>query len=295
MIERSLERAFQTLHQRTERPVPWSGDAEARWSETEFSRNYARAAVRDAVTTSQELEHIVAAAELSIHPTSQELKDVLDLGCGDGRLLLPLARMGHRGFGFDLGPSPVNTLKELAGRHSLAVEAITADLRSFSKGELSLGPREGFDLALLSFGTLGAVPRPEGIELLSALSRRMKPGGIVHLDTGLSVGFAEELDGRQEWWTSEDFVPGRGAQLVLDDQAYYTKERVFVRRTYSIFLDGSSRFTELTQTSQLYECEELSEILNEEGFEVEERSGDFLGTPYDSVSSENLVLVARKK
>jgi len=295
MIERTLEHAFQTLHDRKERPVPWSGRAEAPWSEAEFSRSYARAAVRDPATTSQELEHIVAVAELSVHPKSQDVRDVLDLGCGDGRLLLPLARMGHRGYGFDLGPSPVNTLKEIARRHSLPIEALTADLRAWSKGEFSLGPHDGFDLALLSFGTLGAVQKREGVKLLAALSRRLKVGGIVHLDMGLSLGFAEELDGRQEWWTSEDFVPGRGAQLVLDDQAYYDKERVYVRRSYSMFLDGTLRFTELTQTSQLYGCEELCEILNELGLEVEEKSGDFLGTPYDSTSSENLVLVARKK
>ncbi len=295
MIERTLEHVFQTLHERTERPVPWSGNAEAPWSEAEFSRNYARAAVRDAIISSQELEHIVAAAQLSVHPTPQDVRDVLDLGCGDGRLLLPLARMGHRGYGFDLGPSPVNSLRELATRHSLSIEALTADLRSWAKGEFSLGPPDGFDLALLSFGTLGAVPKREGVELLAALSRRLRVGGILHLDMGLSLGFAEELDGRQEWWTSEDFVPGRGAQLVLDDQAFYARERVFVRRTYSMFLDGSLRFTELTQTSQLYECEELCEILSGEGLEVEEKSGDFLGTPYNSTSSENLVLVARKK
>lgn len=295
MIERTLEHVFQTLHQRTERPLPWSGGAEAPWSDPEFSRNYARAAVRDPATTSQELEHIVAAAELSVHPEPREVRDVLDLGCGDGRLLLPLARMGHRGFGFDLGPAPVEKLQELARRHGLAVEALTADLRTWARGEISLGPDEGFDLALLSFGTLGAVPKGEGRELLAALGRRLKVGGIVHLDMGLSVGFAEELDGEQEWWTCEDFVPGKGCQLVLDDQAYYRKERVFVRRTYSVFLDGTLRFTELTQTSQLYECEELCEMLAEQGLEVEEKSGDFLGTPYDSSSSENLVLVARKK
>lgn len=295
MLERSLELAFQTLRDREERPIPWCGPTEAPWSEPEFSRNYARAAIRDAATTAQELEHIATVAELPIHPGHKEVRDILDLGCGDGRLLLPLARLGHRGFGFDLGPAPVSSLNELARRHSLAVEAVTGDLRAWSRGKLSLGPSSGFDLALLSFGTLGAVPKSEGEQLLFTLGRSLRKGGVVHLDMGLSVGYAAELDGRQEWWTCEDFVPGKGPQLVLDDQIFYPEERVFVRRTYSVFLDGSFRITELTQTSQLYECEELSAMLRERGFEVEEESGDFLGTPYDSQSSENLVLVARKK
>jgi SAM-dependent methyltransferase len=55
--------------------------------------------------------------------------DVLDLGCGTGRVTLHLARRGHRVIGLDHDAMLLAALRERAGE--LAVEAVHADAREF--------------------------------------------------------------------------------------------------------------------------------------------------------------------
>ena len=67
--------------------------------------------------------------------------EVLDLGCGTGRVALHLARRGHRVLGVDDDAALVAALSRRSGEAGLPVTALRADVR-----ELDLGRR--FDLIL---------------------------------------------------------------------------------------------------------------------------------------------------
>ena len=132
-----LRTIFESLRDREDPPQPWSEVAEVPWTDGDFSRDYARAAARDVETSEAELQHIVASTGLGFASSAREAWKILDLGCGDGRLLLPLARMGHRGYGIDLGPAPVAELQERVQQQELPVEAVVGDLRAWSRGRSS--------------------------------------------------------------------------------------------------------------------------------------------------------------
>lgn len=53
---------------------------------------------------------------------------VLDLGCGQGRDALFIARLGHRVLGVDLSPTGVGQMLSEARREGLAVEGVVCDL-----------------------------------------------------------------------------------------------------------------------------------------------------------------------
>ena len=59
---------------------------------------------------------------------------VLDLGCGTGRVALDLADRGHRVTGVDSEAVLVAELARRARERGLRVDAVTADVRSFSLG-----------------------------------------------------------------------------------------------------------------------------------------------------------------
>jgi SAM-dependent methyltransferase len=293
----SLREIFERLRDREDPPAPWNDPSEAPWTEDVFSRDYARAAARDPETSEAELEHIVACTGIPLAPGPREAWKVLDLGCGDGRLLLPLARMGHAGFGIDLGPAPVAELLERAAQHQLPIQAVVGDLRDWARGESGLADHAdgaGYDLILLSFGTLGALAEEDARALLERAAQVLRPGAWLHLDLGLSVGFAEELDGRQEWWAEEDFVCGAGPQLVLDDHAFDAGRSVYVRRSFALHLTDPPRLAEVRQTSRLYTADELRRLLEVVGLEAVESYGDFEGGAYDEELSENLIVLARR-
>ena len=162
------------------------------------------------------------------------------------------------------------------------------------EGEVELSGHGAYDLILISFGTLGALLEDDARALLERAASALKPGGWLHLDMGLSLGFAVELDGRQEWWTAEDFVLGEGPQLVLDDHAFDPEDRVYVRRSFALHFSDPLRLGEVRQSSRLYEADELRQLLESCGFNVVEQHGDFYADPYDPDLSENLIVVARR-
>jgi SAM-dependent methyltransferase len=97
---------------------------------------------------------------------------VLDVGCGTGRIALPLARAGNPVTAVDVD---MTLLAELARRAAtLPVEIVCADAR-----ELDL-PSRGFALCIAALQTIqlfgGRQPR---VRFLQAARRHLRPGGIL--------------------------------------------------------------------------------------------------------------------
>jgi SAM-dependent methyltransferase len=95
--------------------------------------------------------------------------EVLDLGCGTGRVALHLARRGHRVVGVDRDPALLAALGERAG--GLPLEPLHADIREFAldrRVALALAPMQ--TLQLLE----GADDR---VACLRRVSASLAPGG----------------------------------------------------------------------------------------------------------------------
>jgi len=56
---------------------------------------------------------------------------VLDVGCGQGRDALSIARLGHQVVGVDLAPSGVDAFLTAGAKEQLKVEGYVADLRDY--------------------------------------------------------------------------------------------------------------------------------------------------------------------
>lgn len=106
--------------------------------------------------------------------------DVLDLGCGAGRVALDLARHGHSVTGLDHDRELLDALRERAGR--LPVDAVLADARDFA-----LGRR--FALALAPMQTVQLLGGPDGRAAFLGCARD-------HLETGglLAIAVANALE-----------------------------------------------------------------------------------------------------
>ncbi len=105
---------------------------------------------------------------------------VLELGCGSGRALLPLAAAGYAVTGVDLSEGMLALAREAAGRAGLAdqVTLVRDDIRALDR----LGDAR-FALAFSAINSFlhletGADQRAA----LAAVSRRLAPGGLLILD-----------------------------------------------------------------------------------------------------------------
>lgn len=99
--------------------------------------------------------------------------DVLEYGCGPGRLLLPFAQRAERVTGVDISPA----MLEVARRHVERAGATNVDL--LTDGELA-GDDRTFDL-VNCFLLMQRLTRSTGIELQRQLVRRVRVGGALVL------------------------------------------------------------------------------------------------------------------
>jgi SAM-dependent methyltransferase len=113
--------------------------------------------------------------------------ELLELGCGTGRVSLALARRGCRVTGLEVRPELVEVLRRRAARLGVPISTVVADARSF---ELSAR----FDLVLAPMQLVQLLrSRRERSEMLACIARHLKPRGCAALalldpDDELGVG-----------------------------------------------------------------------------------------------------------
>jgi SAM-dependent methyltransferase len=109
---------------------------------------------------------------------------VLELGCGTGRILLPLARAGHRVTGIDASPTMLARCRAKLDQEPEPVRAdvtlVQADIRDLAAANLPAG---GYHLAIAPFRVLQHLTTPaEQIRSLAAVRRLLSPGGRLAFD-----------------------------------------------------------------------------------------------------------------
>lgn len=209
--------------------------------------------------------------------------DVLDLPCGPGRHVLPLAQAGHRVVAVDRTRAYLDELEErLQERRSvqpgreLTVEPVESDMRDFVRPG-------AFDLALNLYTSLGYFEDIEDDRLvLGNLRASLRPGGALVIDL-----MPREVLARV-------FAPQRFRRL--DDGAIQLQENRIVQDwrwmevTWTFIKDGVARTCDLSH--RIWGGPDLDEALRAAGFTDVELYGGFDGRPYDHLA-DRLVAVAR--
>lgn len=101
----------------------------------------------------------------------QTKANVLDIGCGQGRDAIFIARLGHIVTAFDLSPTGIRDLKAVAGQEKLNIEAIVADIRECVWNTT-------FDVIVID-RTLHMLSPQEQIDVLNKLILATHPGSHV--------------------------------------------------------------------------------------------------------------------
>lgn len=218
---------------------------------------------------------------------------ILEVGCGTGRLLLPLAETGHKLTGIDLSEVALTTAqaKLEAARLSEHVSLFQADMRDFDL------PHKNFALAIVPLNTfMHCHSITEQLASLQAIHKHLQWGGQLIVDlfypdpamlaeTGGRLYFeadiVDEASGHtiQWYWRHDIDLAGQMRHLIyiLDE---ITSEGL-VRRTQIPF---SLRFV------YRYEMELL---LTASGFSLETIYGNYELEPFDN-DSPRMIFVAQK-
>lgn len=96
---------------------------------------------------------------------------VLDVGCGQGRDALFIARQGHHVTAVDISPNGIRDLDHAASKEGLAIDAIVGDIRSFEWQ----GP---YDVIVVD-RTLHMLSEPDRLDVLQALGEATASKGYL--------------------------------------------------------------------------------------------------------------------
>jgi SAM-dependent methyltransferase len=218
---------------------------------------------------------------------------VLEIACGSGRVLAPLARAGFEVVGIDASPHMLALARAKLEAHPTAKAGlIEADMRAFRLDE------RDFDLAIVavkSFAYLTA--RTDQLRCLQAIQAHLRPGGLLAIDfmhplpewVGLSA--ASMRDDQLQRVAERGFTLSRVESVVTTDLANQVR---VIRSTYEVIDDSGAvltkRFVEWPyRWTHRFEAEHL---LERAGFAVEAVYGDYQREAFTS-SSANMVFLGR--
>lgn len=218
---------------------------------------------------------------------------ILELACGNGRLLLALHLLGalSAGVGMDLARSRIEFASAWA-------RDLGAGELEFTAGDMlgaDLG-KEEFDAALCITGAL-AYFEPLGagttVELLSRMRRALAPGGVLVLELYPHPEWVTVLEGSggeaRLWQELPEPDPWRYylSHLRLEDGVLH-HAKTFVHRSNGEVDEGRN------ESLRLWSAPELEELLAEAGFEHPELYGAWSGAPYSEAEDELLIAAARR-
>jgi cyclopropane fatty-acyl-phospholipid synthase-like methyltransferase len=149
-------------------------------------------------------------AALSLGPESQ----ILDLGCGNGRHSILLARKGYRVIGIDYSEGSLEIAREEVGRQDLDIIFRQQDMRTLD--EVS-----SYDAVLMMDCAFGLFSDEENEDVFARVAKSLKPGGGLLLNffnpyyMAVHQGTRHEVDGNRDFIRHYRFDIQQGR--VLDD------------------------------------------------------------------------------
>lgn len=216
----------------------------------------------------------------------------LELGCGTGRVLVPLAAQGIETVGIDLSPALLDIARQKVSQHQLesAVELIEDDIRSARLQST------GFTFAYCVSNTLmHCTSQAEQIQVLETAYHHLASDGILLIDlfnpdlVGISevAGLSELADAWQD---------AQGNQVYKwsvrnVDPATQCQETLFIYE--EIDSGGHCIKTSCPFLLRYIWPDEGKLMLETVGFDVLSVWGDFYGSEHDS-SSDRLIFLAKK-
>ena len=210
---------------------------------------------------------------------------VLELACGTGRLLIPMARAGLEVTGVDLVRGMLDRARAKADEAGVIVELVHGDMRG-----VQLGRR--FAMVLVAYNSMLHLATLDDLRaLLACVRRHLLPDGVFVFDIfNPSVHILSRRPGeRSEVGRVED--PELG-EILVESTVEYDAATQVNRGAWHLSAKGRPDFRTIPLHIRSIFPQELPLLLGAGGFRLEERYGDFDRSRFES-ASERQVCVCR--
>jgi SAM-dependent methyltransferase len=216
---------------------------------------------------------------------------LLELGCGTGRLLLPLARAGYTLTGIDNSPAMLSLARErLAAEAEEVRQRVTLVPADMTALELA----DRFALVIISYNTFMHLAPPQKTTALQCIRRHLRPGGRLFIDLINPLAAAQTPEDRLLTLERVLAEPGTGNVLVQMASSRVDLEQQVLHITWLYDTSppaGGPVQRSVVQARYYYLYpHELELMLEETGYRLEALFGSYSQTPFSEESDRLLAL-----
>jgi ubiquinone/menaquinone biosynthesis C-methylase UbiE len=213
---------------------------------------------------------------------------VLELGCGTGRIALPLVKADVRLVGIDRSAAMLARARQRFGRARLSARArlVQGDIR-----DLPFRGRPGFGCVIAPYGIVQSLTRDRDLrETLRSVARVLRRGGLFALDLVPDLPRWSEYQRRTSLRG-----PSRGGTLTLVESVHQDRARgVTIFDQEYIERRGARRDVHrFSLAFRTLSVPRMRRRLENAGFIIEAVLGDYRGGPWDPRADVWVILARR--
>ncbi len=248
----------------------------------------------DSIAPFYDIEHAHFDEDLDMYRNFAELcgGKILELACGSGRLLLPLAHEGYTLTGVDTS----------AGMLALARQELekagSADRCQLVQQDMcTLQLPDKYRLAIVALGSFGhIITRRQQQQALAAIRQHLSMGATFVLDiSNDDARYMEHLSGQmlhQGTWQQAD---GSYVTHFLSPASANTQHLLDLTHFYEVHRQGEAVRRTISQTSlYLFERNETDLLLEQAGFHIKNVYGNYDFGPYEH-ESPRMIFIAEAR
>ena len=210
---------------------------------------------------------------------------VLELGCGTGQKLIPIASDGQSCVGLDFSSDMLSEAERKANELGVAVDWMQGDMRAFDLGRT-------FDFVFITANSLLHLHEIEDlVSCFRSVRRHLAPGARFVFDVfSPSVRLLAEADGVRRTRESLSFVdPDRG-DVSVDVAEIYDAPAQVTRGTWYLSTTSEPDFVVAPLEIRSIFAQELPLLVSLGGLRLVERFGDWSGRPFGADSPLQLCI-----
>ena len=210
---------------------------------------------------------------------------VLDLGCGTGRLTIPLAQYGCNISGLDLSPEMLKRAEEKAVELGLEIYWVQEDFRRLSSVRR-------FGLILMSSDTVNLMKSRFDFEsLFHGVMAHLQPDGLFVFSIVNPNLQQLSKSGKASITKNTHLTDDKTNQTLKSQQSHhYDVINQQLQHKLSFHWDNQDPFLDCNLNMRCLFPDELNNLLHYNGFEIVERYGDYEGSDFEPTSSRQVIV-----
>lgn len=209
---------------------------------------------------------------------------VLELGCGTGRLTIPMAQAGAEVVGLDPEPAMLEAARAKAAKAGVAIEFVQGDAREFDLGRK-------FGLVIFPNNSLSHLLTRADIEsCFRCVRRHLKPEGRFVIEVFTPLGKFLLRDSKERYRIGDFEDPDGGGRVVMEEIGWYDPAAQVKHSVCYYERQATGEKWEAPLDLRMFYPQEIDALVEYNGFIIDAKYGDFEGTPFGPGSPKQVIV-----